>query len=565
MNKKLLLFVSLFLASTFAYSGGLVTNTNQSTAWTRMLVRDASTSIDAVFYNPAGLSKLSDGFHFSINNQSLFQTQDITSTFPYLNGQAYAGTVSAPMFPGVYGVYKKDKIALSFGFNPVGGGGGATFDKGLPSMEIPFAGLVPALGGAIAPLGGSVTGYNMNMFFEGTSVYFGLQAGITYEINDMISVYLGARYLMAKNTYNGYIKDVTIDTDLGTMAPGTYMGTYAAATSANAVAATGGGDAISPIIAGGGGAYTFAQLEGAGFISAAQRAQLEGGLLAMGIPQTSIDAMSAAVAQGTYYGIAQQLEGAAAQLGGTAALLNVVTADQDADVIQKGDAITPIIGVNLSFNKLNIGIKYEFYTKMNLVDDVANVGGKELGFIDGVDMTTGQPTYMFKDGNLTNADMPAFLSIGAAYQVSDKFNVTAGVHTYFDEQAGWATDDDGNATVSGNFFEYGLGLEYALTEKFLVSAGYLGTATSATEFYNDDLSYSLNTNTFGGGGAFKLNDKFTVQLGAFYTMYGGDTFDKTYTLLDGATNVPYTETYEKATWAFSIGVDISLGGKKKDK
>ncbi len=111
--------------------------------------------------------------------------------------------------------------------------------------------------------------------------------------------------------------------------------------------------------------------------------------------------------------------------------------------------------------------------------------------------------------------------------------------------------------------EYGLGLEYLLTDRFLVSAGYLGTKTNATEFYNDDLSYSLNTNTFGGGGAFKLNDKFTVQFGAFYTMYQDDTFDKTTTLLDGATVVPYKETYAKNTWAFSLGIDISLGGKKK--
>lgn len=566
MNKKLLLFVSLFLTSTFAFSGGLVTNTNQSTAWTRMLIRDASTSIDAVFFNPAGLSKLSDGFHFSINNQSLFQTQNITSTFPYLNSQDYEGTVKAPVFPGVYGVYKKGKMALSFGFNPVGGGGGATFDKGLPSMEIPFSGMVPVFGSQMAPLGASISGYSMDMFFEGTSVYFGLQLGLTYEVNDWLSLFAGGRYVMAKNTYNGYIKDVKFITgDAGSIAPGAYVGGYAAAASANAALATGGGDGLTPIIAGGGGAYTFAQLEGAGFISAAQRAQLEGGLLAMGVPQSSIDAMSAAVAQGTYYGIAAQLNGAAAELGGYAALLNIVTADQDADVIQTGNAITPIVGANLSFmnDKLNIGIKYEFLTKMDLIDDVANVGGKELGFINGVDLATGQPTYMFKDGNVTNADIPAFLSIGAAYQATDKFNVSVGFHTYFDEAAGWATDDNGNATVDGNFLEYGLGLEYLLTDRFLVSAGYLGTKTSATEFYNDDLSYSLNTTTVGGGGAFKLNDKFTLQFGAFYTMYQDDTFDKSYVLMDGVTSVPYTETYAKATWAFSLGIDISLGGKKK--
>lgn len=560
MNKKLLLFVSLFLTSTFAFSGGLVTNTNQSTAWTRMLIRDASTGIDAVFYNPAGLSKLSDGFHFSINNQSLFQTQNITSTFPYLNSQDYEGIVKAPVFPGIYGVYKKGKMAFSFGFNPVGGGGGATFDKGLPSMEIPFSGMVPVFGSQMAPLGASISGYSMDMFFEGSSVYFGLQLGLTYEVNDWLSLFAGGRYVMAKNTYNGYVKDVKFITgDAGSIAPGAYVGGYAAAASANAALATGGGDAISPLIDLNMGSLLLSQ------IPAEYSAGIIGGLLLMGVPQSSIDAMSVAVAQATYYGIAAQLNGAATELGGFAALLNVVTADQDADVIQTGNAITPIVGANLSFmnDKLNIGIKYEFLTKMDLIDDVANVDGKELGFINGVDLATGMPTYMFKDGNRTSADIPAFLSIGAAYQATDKLNVTVGLHTYFDEAAAWATDDDGNATVDGNFLEYGLGLEYLLTDRFLVSAGYLGTKTNATEFYNDDLSYSLNTNTVGGGGAYKLNDKFTLQFGAFYTMYQDDTFDKSYVLMDGVTSVPYTETYAKATWAFSLGVDISLGGKKK--
>lgn len=555
MNKKLLLFVSLFLTSTFAFSGGLVTKTNQSTAWTRMLVRDASTGIDAVFYNPAGLTKLSDGFHFSISNQTLFQSQDITSTFPYLNSQSYQGSVKAPILPGIYGVYKKDKVAVSFGFNPVGGGGGATFDNGLPSMEIPFSTLVPAL----SSLG--VTGYSMDMFFEGSSVYFGFQLGVSYEVTDWLSLYLGGRYVSAKNTYNGYIKDVTLNTVSGNSSPSDYLAGFAAQAAGASISAQAAGDGLSPIVDGGAGAYTFQQLEDAQIITAAQRAQLEGGLLAFGLTQAQIDAMSAAAAQGAYYSFA-------VGYGDQAKNLYYVigaTADQKADVVQKGDGFTPIIGANLSLmnEKLNIGIKYEFLTKMKLVDNVADENGVELGFINGGSASLdGQftPTYMFEDGKVTNADIPAFLSVGAAYQLTNKFNVTAGFHTYFDQKAGWATDAYGNKTVDKNFMEYGLGLEYALTEKFLVSAGYLGTKTSATEYYQDDLSYSLNTNSIGGGGAYKINDVFTVQLGAFYTMYQKETFDK----VNSSTGIPYTETYEKNTWAVSIGVDISLGGKKKE-
>jgi len=47
MKKILFSFLGLIMAGGIAFAGGLVTNTNQSAAWSRMLVRDASTSIDA--------------------------------------------------------------------------------------------------------------------------------------------------------------------------------------------------------------------------------------------------------------------------------------------------------------------------------------------------------------------------------------------------------------------------------------------------------------------------------------------------------------------------------------
>ncbi len=540
MKKNLLIFVSLLMVAQIGFAGGLVHNTNQSTAWTRMLARDASTNIDAVFYNPAGLTKLTDGFHFSINNQSLFQTQTIISSYPYLSPtpKSYEGNIAAPLFPGVYAAWKKGKLAISFGINPIGGGGGATFENGLPSMEIPISSLVPSLGSM------GVSAYNMDMQFEGTSVYWGIQLGATYEINDMLSVYLGGRYVMAKNTYQGYIKDVTVATPAGDAAPGAYVNGIGLRTQ-------GGGDAMQPIIDGGGGAYTFEQLEGAGMITATERALMEGGLLALGIPQESIDAMPSATAQATYYGAAQQLFGTATYLTG-------VTADQDADVIQTGSGFTPIIGVNVSLmeERLNFGIKYEFHTKMDLTDEV--IDGK--GFIDGgtVNPTTGafEPTYMFNEGAVTNADIPAFLSIGASYQIIDPLTIQVGYHTYFDSKAGWATNDDGVELVDKNFNEYAIGLEYNITEKFIVSAGYLAAITGANEFYQDDLGFSLTTNTLGGGFAYKINDMFTAQIGGFFTSYKDITVDKTYAL--GENQVPYTETYDKETFAISLGIDISL-------
>ena len=207
--RKLLTFIAAILITGSLLAGGLVTNTNQSAMFTRLQNRNASTGIDAVYFNPAGLTKLGDGFYASVNNQTIGQTRTIGNNYPYLTGtpKDYVGDVSAPIYPGVYVAYKTGKLAFSAGFNPIGGGGGATYNTGLPSFEIPISDLKPLLTG----MGLTTTQYTADILFEGTSVYFGYQANVSYEITDMISAAVGGRYVSAKNTYNGYIKNVKIN------------------------------------------------------------------------------------------------------------------------------------------------------------------------------------------------------------------------------------------------------------------------------------------------------------------------------------------------------------------
>ena len=81
MRKLSLISIVLLIVSIPTFAGGLLTNTNQHVLFLRMLARDASTDIDAVYSNPAGLVFMEDGFHLSFNGQSAFQTRTITSTF----------------------------------------------------------------------------------------------------------------------------------------------------------------------------------------------------------------------------------------------------------------------------------------------------------------------------------------------------------------------------------------------------------------------------------------------------------------------------------------------------
>lgn len=335
MKRMNFLLVFMLVSSQIVLAGGLKTNINQSAAWARTLSREATLDIDGVHFNPAGLAHLSNGLHLSLSNQSIWQTRTISSNYTYLTGTPvdYEAELMAPLFPNLYVAYKMDKWTFSGGFGIVGGGGSADFPNGLPSFEVPVASLVPMISSALAPIdagivsgGGEdpgfsdITGYNVNSSFLGSSNYFGYQAGATYAINDMISVYLGARLITASNEYEGSLTGITINGNPaygGTLPPADYMNNVAGVL-----------------------------------------------LLIAGTPGLT----PAEIAL---------FQGAAAQVSGNADLIGPATADAELAASQKGTGITPILGVNIRVSDmLNIGARYEHNTKIELTNstDVDNVG-----------------------------------------------------------------------------------------------------------------------------------------------------------------------------------------------
>ena len=312
MKRLNLLMLLVLVSSPVLFAGGLKTNTNQSAAWVRTMSRNATLGIDAVYFNPAGLSQLNNGLHLSLSNQSIFQTRKVNSDYMYLNGTPvdYDAELTAPIFPSIYAAYKMDKWAFSGGFNIIGGGGTADFETGLPMFEVPVSSLVPILYNSLEPLDMSiedatgwdpgyrnVTGYDMSAAFNGSSTYMGIQVGATYAINDMISVAIGGRYVMANNTYEGSLTGVLIDAPYGDwQTPGDYLRRIASN------------------------------------------------------PQLPADVI--------------------ASLEATATGLDALTADAELDAIQTGSGFTPIISVNFHLSdKINIAAKYEHHTKIELTND----------------------------------------------------------------------------------------------------------------------------------------------------------------------------------------------------
>lgn len=210
--KKQFLILALTASAVQVMAGGVITNTNQSAPFVRTVSRNASMDNDAVYFNPAATAQLSNGVHLSYGHQVCFQTRTTTDDFPTLNTHEYEGKIMVPAFPTLDAIWKKNNLAISFGFGPNGGGGNAQYDNGLASFERQISlipGMVTAMGSS---MGLSANQYSVDIEFKGGSILYGGQMGIAYSfLEDKLAASIGARYIYQKNTYKGSIKNIQIN------------------------------------------------------------------------------------------------------------------------------------------------------------------------------------------------------------------------------------------------------------------------------------------------------------------------------------------------------------------
>lgn len=443
---KLAIIGAMLISSPIAMmAGGLLTNTNQSAHFIRNPARDASTEIDAAYTNPAGLAKLEhDGFHFTFSNQSAFQTRTITSTFPLYAGHAnnlgnptkeFKGKASAPIIPSLQGAYKKGKWVLSGALAVSGGGGKATFNKGLPSFEALIAGGLYQLSqaGAIP----ASAPYSLDQYMSGSSMIFGGQLGGTYAINDMFAAYAGFRLNVVNNGYEGYLRNLKVNSEPFT-------------------------SSASPLL----------------------------------------------------------------QLAGT-------TNGVQLDVDQSGWGVSPILGFNFNYDRLNVGVKYEFKTAL----DIEN-------------KTKIDNTGLFADGVNTPHDIPALLTIGASYKILPQWTASVGYHHYFDSDAGM---DQGKEKNAGSTNEYIFGTEYQIDKMFLVSGGVQFTQYGVNDAYQKDLSFACDSYALAFGGAVNVSERVRINIGYFHSIYSDYTKEPGGTLL-GVTTAK--DVFSRTNKVFAAGVDF---------
>ncbi len=539
-----ILVICLILVG-FTFAGGIVTNGNQSADYVRMLNRNASMDVDAVYFNPAGLTRLNDGLSFYLSSQTVYQSRTIISDVPTLNSDTFEGYTFAPVFPNFYVAYKTGNLAFGAGLVPIGGGGSAVFDDGLPSFEVPASLLTAGLTAAGIP----TNKYDLDVAFDGSSLYIGGQAVVSYKVNDMISVAGGARYFAATNTYTGHLKDIMINPTVAGIADGSmvsapaFFTTMAGALSAGAAQALGGAGAASaaaaglqPLIDGGAGAFTFAQLVGAQMMTQAQVDAIRAGVLALG---GTFDAATSTPAgtQAFLSGTAAYLTGYSAQLtaqSGAMAANAAATQDIEVDAKQTGSGFAPIFGLYLTpMEGLDIGIRYEGKAAMTLTNE-----------------TTVDGSGLFPDGAETGADMPAMLGVGIGFKAMPSLRLVADMNYYFNKGVDWS----GKEEYLTDGMEMGAGFDFALSEALQLSAGFLRTINSgALKPYHTDLSHTFTTSTIGAGGRYYVNPHLYISFGVSNTFYD----DLSNSGVDYRGMTIGNETYDKTALDFAIGIGFS--------
>ena len=480
--KTIIAVVILSLSATsMTFAGGILTNTNPSARFARLMALDASTNADAAYYNPAGTIKLSEGFHFSFSNQSVFQERIITSSFAPMTGAGtkdFIGKASAPLVPGLQAVYRKGKWALSGNISIAGGGGKATFDDGLPSFESQVSMLVPLINqfspglvGAIPGASLTSKGYSLDQYMHGVNYIFGAQLGGAYEINDMFSVYAGFRLNIVHNEYEGHLTNLMLDIDAK-------------------------------------------------------------GLGAIGFPDHSGPMNPTPI-----FGLVNSSDNIPAELKQKLLLPAKMAADgAHLESKQSGWGVAPIIGVHFSHAGLNIGTKYEFKNGLNVENK-----------------TTRDDTGLYGDGVNTAHDSPALFTIGASYDILPSLTASVGYHLFFDKDASMANDKQKH--LSDNTNEYLAGIEYRINDMFLISTGGQITRFGATDAFQSDLSFSIDSYSIGFGGAVNLSKSVQLNIGYFFTNYSDYT--KASANYNG-TGIPGTDVYSRTNKVFAAGIDFSF-------
>ncbi len=456
----LLAGVMLTAATTTATAGGILTNTNQSIDFLRNPARDAAIGLDGVYSNPAGVAFMPEGFYLGINWQYAHQTRTIESTNPvFALGKKNDG-LDTKTFEGIADAPFIPSIQAAYNkgnwsvqFNFSVPGGGGACE--FADGLGSFESVVGSIANQLKPLG--ATGYDMDGYMQGRQYYFGFQLGTAYKITKDFSVYGGLRVLYGTATYKAKISNIMVNTAGGYVDFGSFL--QGAATTVDA--------GISQVNAG------IAQCQ------------------ATGVP------------------VPAELTTKLAQLEGTKESLNSLQKYSEGVNLlcnQSSVGVAPVIGIDWRVGNFNFAAKYEAKTEIHMKNESTVNKASEIPAVN-----------KFRDAEKIDEDMPAQLSLGAMWTMSDNFRLNLGYHHYYDKSVKWYNNTQD--LLGGGTNEYLAGAEWDLTDKLTISGGGQLTRYQLTDQYMNDMSFVVNSYSLGCGFNYKASDKVTLKAAYFQTNY----------------------------------------------
>ena len=539
--------LAILLSGNTAFAGGILTNTNQSVNFLRNPARDAAIGLDGVYSNPAGVAFLRDGLHLGFNWQYAHQTRTITSTNSLfalgarnngLETKEFEGVANAPFIPSLQAAYNKNNWSFQFNFSVPGGGGKCEFDQGIGSFESVVGAITNKLiatsnqlNGAIGQFGASVpnvTGYDVDGYMKGQQFYFGFQLGAARKINEHLSVYAGLRLLYGIASYEARLNNIRVmNGSEGMTLPEYFMGVNNGLDNAGKnIAATAQkvSDGINQYVA----AY-----------------------MAAGMTQEQAMAtkeVQTLVQQGQQLKAAgEALQATGQQLAASAETLAPYTNGVNLKSDQTGWGIAPVIGIDYKTGNFNFAAKYEFKTRMRMKNDSDL---KEASVISAMNK--------YVNGSSVPEDSPAQLALGAQWEMTPGVRLNLGYHHFFDKDAHWYEHSE--KLLDGDTNEYLAGAEWDVTNKLQVSSGIQLTRYGLSDAYMNDMSFVVNSWTFGLGVGYQVSDKVKLNAAYFQTNY--DNYDMDTPQQDmsslGLTVPAGKNSFTRTNRVIGVGVELTL-------
>ena len=120
----------------------------------------------------------------------------------------------------------------------------------------------------------------------------------------------------------------------------------------------------------------------------------------------------------------------------------------------------------------------------------------------------------YADGGKVRSDIPALMTLGAQYQLTDAVRAMAGFHYYWDKDAKGSPIQKGD-----NTWEALLGLEWDVNDKIMLSCGGQRTDYNFDDADMSDINFNTPNYAVCLGGAYKFSEKMKLNVGYMHSFY----------------------------------------------